>query len=254
MKKIYLLLVATVLVSVAAFAQSDTTYKYFNKNGVETTKGAAYTYVKFYKKNDLFHGEEHYAKNGVLKSDGSYTEMNFNTPVGNFNNYGEDGKLDFTGRYDNGKPVELTYFYKSGNKKSWVMFSEKGVEDQKGWDENGKEIKNYVVFREARFKGGLQGWSKYLGKNLNANVPVEAGVPAGKYEVKVLFDVSKEGLVSKVKAVTVPEKCKPCGPEAVSAISGSPEWEPAQLNGEPVAYRVTQFITFEVAEDRKAKK
>lgn len=62
-------------------------------------------------------------------------------PIGNFNNYTEMGKLDFTASYNNGKPNEVTYYYKSGSKKSWAAFDDNSVKQQKGWDESGKEIK-----------------------------------------------------------------------------------------------------------------
>jgi len=168
-------------------------------------------------------------------------------------NYKDNGVLDNIAEYDNGKLLSKIYFYKNGNKKSSIIYNDKGS-DQKGWDENGKEIRNYVVEKEAYFKNGAEGWKKYLEKNLNANVAADANAPAGSYEVKVQFIVSKEGYVSKVKAVSVPAACKPCGGEAVSAISNSPSWEPAVQNNEPVIYQAIQYITFQVLEEIKKSK
>ncbi|MCY7420744.1 MAG: hypothetical protein LH478_03265 [Chitinophagaceae bacterium] len=125
---------------------------------------------------------------------------------------------------------------------------------QKGWDEEGKEIKNYVAERGARFKGGMDGWRKYLQKNLNANVAADAGAPVGTYEVKVSFVVNREGYVSKVKAVDIPKACKPCAVEAINVISSGPNWEPAIQNNEPAVYNAIQFITFVVDEGSAKKK
>ncbi len=82
--------------------------------------------------------------------------------------------------------------------KLWISY--KGEQnEQKGWDETGKEIRGFVVEREARFKGGAESWKKFLEKNLNANVAAASGAAAGQYQVKVQFIVSKEGYLSNVK-------------------------------------------------------
>jgi hypothetical protein len=172
--------------------------------------------------------------------------------VGEFKNYSEKGELLFTANYLNGKATEKTFYHANGKKAAWISYSANSSE-QKGWDENGKEIKNYVVEREARFKGGLAGWKKFLEKNLNANVAADAKAPAGDHTVRVEFIVSKEGQVSKVKAVGIPEKCKPCAREAVSVIANGPDWEPAIQNNMPVNYRALQLITFQVEEEKKGK-
>jgi antitoxin component YwqK of YwqJK toxin-antitoxin module len=234
-----------------SIAQTDTTIKYYGKNARETTKDSAFSYVKFFRDANLWHGMEYYTKRNVLKSDGSYNELNFDSPVGNVSNYKEDGSLDYTAEYIEGRLTEKIYFYKSGGKKSLVVYGDNAVQQQKGWDEAGKEIKNYVVAQEARFKGGLDGWKKYLEKNLNSTIAADVGAPAGTYEVKLQFVVNKDGVVTNLKAVSVPPKCKPCGAEALRVLRESPEWEPALQNNEPVLYQALQTITFEVPGDKK---
>ena len=102
--------------------------------------------------------------------------------------------------------------------------------------------------REAKFKGGLFGWKKYLEKNLNANIAADAGAPTGTYTVKVQFIVDKEGNVSRVKAIEIPAKCKPCAAEAVKVIANCPAWEPAIQYNQPVIYQAIQYLTFAVDE------
>ncbi len=232
-------------------AQSDTSIVYLAKDSHETNKDSAYTFIKFYKQNNVWHGQDYYFKSGQLKSEGDYADKSVKIPIGNFNNYSETGKLDFTASYNNGKPTEITYYYKSGSKKSWVVFDNKGVSQQKGWDESGRQIKNFIVAREASFKGGPAGWRKYLEKNLNANVATDAGAPPGQYTVEVTFKVSAQGYTSNVKAKSVPTLCKPCGGEAVRVILNSRGWEPAIMQNEPVDYFAEQHITFIVLEDKK---
>jgi len=105
------------------------------------------------------------------------------------------------------------------------------------------------VEKEAKFPGGMEGWRKYLERNLNANVAADDGAPTGNYTVKVRFIVDKEGAISNVEAIEVPKPSPSCGPEAVKVIKKGPKWEPAVQNGRNVIYQAIQYVTFQVAEE-----
>ena len=107
----------------------------------------------------------------------------------------------------------------------------------------------FKVEKEARFPGGLEGWKRYLERNLNANVASDDGAPAGYYMVKVQFIVDKDGNISNVQAIEVPKACPGCGPESVKIIRKGPKWEPAIQNDRKVNYQAVQIITFQVAEE-----
>ncbi|WP_018615541.1 hypothetical protein [Segetibacter koreensis] len=237
-----------------SIAQNDTSYYYFLKDGKEVSKDSSFYYLKLYKSDNEWFGREYYKKTNSIKSEGKYSGKDGKTPVGSFKNYKENGVLDFSAEYADGKLLSRTFFYKNGNKKSWITYNDKGADQQKGWDETGKEIRNYTVEKEARFKGGAEGWKKFLQKNINGNIAVDANAPIGTHEVTVQFIINKEGYVSNVKAVSVPAVCKPCGGEAVSVISNSPQWEPAIQNNEAVIYQAIQYVSFEVAEGSKKSK
>jgi protein TonB len=100
---------------------------------------------------------------------------------------------------------------------------------------------------QARFPDGLAGWTKFLEKNLNRDLPVNNGAPAGIYTVVVSFVVNKEGVISEVQAETDPGYGT--GAEAVRAIKKGPNWIPAEQNGTKVIYRQRQAISFRVSED-----
>lgn len=104
------------------------------------------------------------------------------------------------------------------------------------------------VEKEAKFPGGLEGWRRYLERNLNANVAADDGAPVGNYSVKVQFIVDKQGNISNVQAIEKPKACPSCGPEAEKVIKRGPKWEPAVQNGRNVIYQAIQYITFQVAE------
>ena len=105
------------------------------------------------------------------------------------------------------------------------------------------------VEKEAKFPGGLDGWKKYLERNLDAQVAANDGAAEGNYTVKVQFIVDKEGNISNVQAIEVPKPCPSCGPEAVKVIKKGPKWEPAVQNGRNVIYQAIQFVTFQVAQE-----
>jgi len=116
------------------------------------------------------------------------------------------------------------------------------VEEKKEEDEN-KVFEKVEV--EASFKGGEREWTKYLIRNLDANVPVENGANEGTYTVTVQFIVDKEGKISDVKALT--SHGNGMEEEAMRVIKKGPDWIPAIQNGRQVkAYR-KQPITFVVA-------
>jgi protein TonB len=104
-----------------------------------------------------------------------------------------------------------------------------------------------VVQIPAEFPGGLNGWMKYLQRNLNSSLPVENGAPAGRYTVVVSFIVDKNGGISDVVAENDPGYGTKA--EALRVITKGASWKPAIQNGRAVIYRHKQSITFQVAED-----
>ncbi|MDP3392253.1 energy transducer TonB [Sediminibacterium sp.] len=105
----------------------------------------------------------------------------------------------------------------------------------------------YAVQIPAEFPGGLNGWRKYLERNLNSDLPIENGAPAGKYTVVVSFLVDKNGAISDVVAENDPGYGTKA--EAIRVITKGPNWKPAIQNGNKVIYRHKQSITFLVSEE-----
>lgn len=98
----------------------------------------------------------------------------------------------------------------------------------------------------AEFPGGIQGWTRYLERNLNSDIPVNNGAPANVYTVIVTFVVDKDGKLSDVKAENDPGYGTK--EEALRVIKKGPNWIPANQNGKLVVYRHKQAITFKVTE------
>ncbi len=95
---------------------------------------------------------------------------------------------------------------------------------------------------DASYPGGAAAWTKFLQKNLKADVPIKNEAPIGQYQAIVLFIVDKDGSISNLK----PETRLGYGmeDELVRVLGMSGKWIPATRNGIPLkAYR-RQPITF----------
>ena len=247
MKKVLRLILAFQLLTLSCFSQTDTIYKYLRKDRTETTKDSAVHYVKFYRDNNTWLGKEYNFKNEQLESEGSFSEPALKKRIGSFKHYNDDGSLSNVQEYSEGKLTEKTYYYKNGNKRSSILYNKKNKSEQKGWDENGQEIKNFIVEKGARFEGGAEGWRRYLEEHLNVDAAAQAGAPVGNYIVRVEFVIDKEGRVSEIGDVQFPTTCRPCATEAVRVIMQGPLWEPAIQNNVPVIYQAIQYVTFQVS-------
>ncbi len=97
------------------------------------------------------------------------------------------------------------------------------------------------VDEHAKFNGD---WTKFLRRNLRAEVPVDNEAPTGRYTVLVEFVVDVDGSVSQVTALTA--HGYGLEQEAVRVIKKSDKWTPSFWKGRPVKAYHKQQITFEV--------
>ncbi len=237
-----------IAICLQSIAQSDTSYLYFNENWMEANKENAYYYSKVYNEDGVWKSKNYWMNTNELFSEISYLDKDRKKPTGTAKEYFKSGALKDSAQYENGIRKAVWYYYENGKKRSFASYYKKGkVIEQTGWDETGNELKDFVVEKEAQFPGGPEGWRRYLEQNLNALVTVKDRAPEGIYRVKVQFIIDKEGKVSNVKAVSVPEQCPSCGKEAERIIRKGPKWIPAMQNGEPVIYKCIQFVTYQVA-------
>ncbi|HEY6975579.1 MAG TPA: energy transducer TonB [Chitinophagaceae bacterium] len=127
---------------------------------------------------------------------------------------------------------------------SYPQIRDFSTQSVSGIDDYDKELKTVQV--EAKFPGGVDGWTTFLVYTLKSNVPVKHRAPAGLYTVICSFLVSKDGTISEVMALNDPGYG--VAEEAVRVLKKSPKWMPAMQQGKPVVYRQKQSITFEVSE------
>jgi antitoxin component YwqK of YwqJK toxin-antitoxin module len=164
----------------------------------------------------------------------------------------EDGAKSGEGGYTAGqKNGPWTYYYDEvKNQKSIeVIYEKDSAINYTCYNEEGELQKKGCVFeREAVFKGGDEGWRKYLVKKLTAESDNYSRYlkQNESYTVIVRFIVSKDGSIQDVR-VEAKGKAK-LDAIAVDIIQNSPDWIPAvQYNRKVNAYR-RQPITFMGAE------
>jgi protein TonB len=94
----------------------------------------------------------------------------------------------------------------------------------------------------AEFKGGLNGWLRFLEQNLDRDLLDRNGAPQGKYTVQLEFVLSEKGEILFIKSDTDPGYGT--REEAIRVIlKSSKNWIPAKLNGTPIRTWCKQSIT-----------
>lgn len=249
MRSIAFLFVFVFANSLLLHAQTDTAFQYFDKDWKNCRQDTAVFYAKIYKRGNLWDRKDFWVKGNILQMEGSYLKKDCKTQQGLFTWFNEKGIKTTTKEFEKGNTNNITIYYPDGKKRAVVLYEKERQTVARGWDESGDEIPDFIFEKEAKFPGGLSGWRTYLEQNLRADVAAVANAPIGVYRVKVQFIVNKEGLIDQVKAITVPEKCLPCGVEAVRVISEGPTWEPAVQYNRPVTYQAIQYISFQVAKE-----
>ncbi|MGQ0738664.1 MAG: energy transducer TonB [Bacteroidota bacterium] len=121
------------------------------------------------------------------------------------------------------------------------MDGDKGIIDVKANRETGPAE---TVDIDAKYDGN---WKKFLETNLNGEVPVNNGAPAGRYSVVIRFVVDTDGSISEITPLTA--HGYGLEEEGVRVIRKAKKWEPAFLNGIHVKAYKKQVIVFEVMEE-----
>ncbi len=96
------------------------------------------------------------------------------------------------------------------------------------------------VEQPAEFPGGLDGWRRYLERNLQ--YPDKAVKNGTQGVVKVQLTVNEDGSLKDIKAINDPGDG--LAEEAERILKKGPKWNPAEQNGRKVTYQFVQTITF----------
>ncbi|MES2004396.1 MAG: energy transducer TonB [Bacteroidota bacterium] len=104
-------------------------------------------------------------------------------------------------------------------------------------------VKLMVPDKLPEYISGLEGWSIFLQRNLDRDVPSKNMAPVGKYVVVVSFLIDSVGRVNDINVEHDPGYGT--GKEVRRVVHLSDKrWKPAIDNGKPVAFRHRLSITF----------
>lgn len=211
------------------------------------------------KENDSTYVCRYYHKNGPMVRCETYKDENLEMPNGRFAWYNSLGNLDSTGMVSNGKKDGYWEFRKKDGTKEIEVLFEKGKRiwiknfqtkmisytdgrpDEPLGDSLSKK-ENVSENKPAEFKGGLNGWARYLEKNLRTPDRFKSIATDGtRGRVVVCFTVDENGGVSDLYIDHSVEWSVDM--ETLRVFRESPRWVPALQNGKPVIYRHKQSIT-----------
>lgn len=236
-------------------------YLYYYKNGAKKTAGSFFNNLKDgewneWDKTGKLENINHYSKgikvgrNISWHSNNTISDSTILDENGNGKSFSfyEDGSKQGEGNYTKGvkNGQWLFYYQEAKNQQSMeINFELDSAVSYTCYDEEGKIQKKDCVFeREANFRGGEDGWKKYLVKKLTAKWDKYTKFLKQKqvYNVIVRFVINKDGSITDVKVEN--KGNRDVDEIAVDIIQNSPDWIPAvQYNRKVKAYR-RQPITF----------
>lgn len=230
--------------SIPAFSQTKTApIKILYNANWEVIESGTPTYTsKVWKDGEKWHKQDFYYAENKIQMDGVYGDKDFKIPDGKFTWYYENGKISRSCLYVNGKREGKWLCYDSlGAKLMMVQFQADSLIATTCVDTNGNAIGGSCIYeRMAEFRGGADGWRRFLEQNLQ--YPKYAQKKNITGVVRVQFMVSKTGEVSDVAILSSPHES--LSKEVLRLISISPKWTPAIQLNKPVIYRHIQSVTF----------
>ncbi|MES2647558.1 MAG: TonB family protein [Bacteroidota bacterium] len=239
------------------FKIKDGQFTYYHSNG-QVSQNEIYKNNKREGKAFLFTNKGQKISQGNFKND---------LPVDSNVTWFENGKLSSILIADQNGNGNQSEFYGNGNvrvsgkieagkkTKSWIVNDSNGLKIMELQyvldslttttcvDAAGKPIGGFCIYeRPAQFKGGANGWRRFLEQNLEyPNYAQKKGIQG---VVKVQFIVSKSGGVSDFAILLSPHES--LSKEVLRLMAISPGWQPAIQFNHPVTYRHIQSITFKL--------
>jgi len=228
------------------YGDCQTVTKYYDDHGNEVSAGKAVYYATFIKDGNMYQCTTYWKDNNAIKGKATYADTTLSSPDGTLTTYDrnghledsifyEEGTVDFSYRYYPNGQVAVHYHLPYGKKE--------GVTET--FDENGKKINNFIMSREAEFKGGEEAWLAYIKKNTDKDLAISRDKNGAVPGVEIEFTIDEEGQVTNPK-ITRSSGHKNIDKDALRVISDSPKWSPAiSYNKAVKAYKV-QTVTYDV--------
>ncbi len=224
--------------------------KYYDKDWAETIRDKAVYSAEFVKAEGVYKCTSYYLNSNIIRGRSTFQDTIMINPIGLQTLYNKKGKIEDSIYFEESKAKNLYHYYPNGKLAVHYYFADnKKNAVTEAFDEDGNKIKNYIVMKEAEFKGGEKAWLSYLKKNTGKDL---TGKDITNATVQVEFIVDESGGISKAK-IFKSSGIKEIDQDALRVISESPEWNSAIMYNNPVkAYRLQPF-NYSIEPQKKSK-
>jgi TonB family protein len=231
-------------------AGAQTVTKYYDDRGQEVPADKAMYYAKFVKDGSMYQCTTYWKDNNALRGKSTYTDTTFSSPEGVQVMYDRKGHLEDSTYYEEGVKQFSYHYYPNGQVAVHYHLpygKKEGVTET--FDEEGKKIKDFVMAREAEFKGGENAWQAYLKKSIDKDFAGRRDKDGSTPSVEVEFTIDEEGQVTNPK-ITRSSGFKNVDKDALRVISDSPKWAPAISYNKAIKASRVQAISYDIAQTR----
>lgn len=227
------------------FGQGIMEKKFYNDQDVLTdslhaSKYKVYAYKDQKKKAAIV---TTYMKNGQIKSQTSYSNVNTLTLDGISRVYHENGKLwldyQYKKNYLDGK---IMSYYENGNTLRIDYYKAGKFVHGNCYTAEGKDTIHFDREIRPEYPGGAQALYQFLGANVY--YPAEARNKGIKGEVVLQFIVDRNGDVTDIEVIRSPHQL--LSDEAIRVVKLLDKWQPAQQEGYKVKVRYTLPMKFKL--------
>ena len=217
--------------------------KYYDREWLETSKQKATYYAEFKKSGQLYVCTSYWLKNYAVRGISLYGDTIMNKPVGWQKLYYPNGSLEDSSFYDEqGYSKEVFYFYPN-QQLELHYYQPPGKKPPvfEAYDQRGKPIKDYIIFREAEFNGGAKAWENYLQANVSKSLSTARSKEKTTVTLQVLFTIDEKGLVTHPRVVQS-SGYSDVDVDALKVIAASPPWSNAIVQNKPAkSVRIQPF-------------
>jgi len=239
-------LATIIFVLCSVYGDCQTVTKYYDDHGLEVPADKAVYYATFIKDGNMYQCTTYWKDNNALKGKATYTDTTLSSPDGTQVTYDRKGRLEDSIFYSDGA-VDFSYHYYPNGQVAVHYHLPYGKKEgvTETFDENGKKINDFIMSREAEFKGGENAWQAYLKKSTDKDLARERDKNGVAPNVEVEFTIDEEGQVTNQK-IRRSSGFKNVDKDALRVISDSPKWTPAiSYNKAIKAYKV-QTVTYDI--------
>ena len=197
--------------------------------------------IHYLKTNKIFAQYEAYEKkiNSLKNSSNPMIEMR----DGKYQQWYADGTLQVECFFkDNERDSVFKQYHPNGQLKRIEYWKDQKWQSGKCFDANGNEVEFTLFLKLPKFKGGDEGFYKYLSENIV--YPPDAQKKSIQGRVVVSFVIGRDGYVKNVELVTGVSKS--LDNEALRLVKNMPRWEPALFEDKLVNIKQTLPINFKL--------